>query len=165
MTQNSFQFTADRSTAQVKTRKELAAPRDLVWRCFSEKALIDRWIAPKPMTAKTQHLDFREGGYWHFAMIDLEGTHYWSRWDYETIQPKDLIVAKDGFTDETGVVNADMPTSISTSRFSDLPNGTLIEALVQYPSTEMMEMVINMGMEEGWRSTVERLDELLIDLQ
>ena len=159
-----FDFIADMQTSTLTVRREFAAGRQLVWDCYTKRELLDQWYAPKPLTTKTKSFDFRAGGHWHFAMIDPNGSQYWSRTDYETITPIDGFTGYDGFTDETGVVNADMPRSKVTMRFHDNGAQTLTETLVAYNSPEDLQKVIDMGMEQGLASTLARLDELLVKL-
>jgi len=157
-----FDFIADMQKSTLTVRREFAAGRQLVWDCFTKAELLDKWFAPKPLTTKTKSMDFRDGGHWHFAMIDPEGAHYWSRTDYETITPIEGYTAYDGFTDETGVVNPDMPRSYVDKTFVDLDGRTMVEMLISYKSPEDLQKVIDMGMEGGLASTLERLDELLV---
>ncbi|WP_323779787.1 SRPBCC domain-containing protein [Leisingera sp.] len=159
-----FDFIADMQKSTLTVRREFAAGRQLVWDCYTKAELLDKWYAPKPLTTKTQSMDFRDGGHWHFAMIDPEGTYYWSRTDYQTITPIEGYTAYDGFTDETGVVNPDMPRSHIRQAFTDLDGRTMVEMLVSYNSPEDLQKVIDMGMETGLASTLERLDELLVFL-
>ena len=84
-----FDFIADMADGTLTIRREFAAARQLVWECYTKSELLDQWYAPKPLTTKTKSFDFNEGGHWHFAMIDPNGTHYWSRTDFETITPID----------------------------------------------------------------------------
>ncbi|MCB1373490.1 MAG: SRPBCC domain-containing protein [Rhodobacteraceae bacterium] len=159
-----FDFIADMQDGTLTIRREFAAGRQMVWDCYTRSELLDRWYAPRPLTTKTRSFDFREGGHWHFAMIDPNGTHYWSRTDYETITPIDGYTGYDGFTDETGVVNPDLPRSRQELRLADKGDHTLVETRVSYDSPEDLQKVIDMGMEEGLTSTLERLDELLASL-
>jgi len=159
-----FDFIADMQKSTLTVRREFAAKRQLVWDCYTKCELLDQWYAPKPLTTKTKSFDFREGGHWHFAMIDPNGTHYWSRTDYETITPIDGYTGYDGFTDETGVINPDLPRSHINMTFTDKGNHTLTETVVSYNAPEDLQTVIDMGMEGGMASTLERLDELLVKL-
>lgn len=159
-----FDFVADMQKSTLTIRREFAAGRQLVWDCYTKRELLDQWYAPKPLVTKTKSFDFREGGHWHFAMIDPNGTHYWSRTDYETITPIDGYTGYDGFTDETGVVNPDMPRSHQDLSFADMGDHTLVQTLVTYNSPQDLQTVIDMGMKEGLTSTLERLDELLLTL-
>lgn len=159
-----FDFIVDMQKSTLTVRREFAAKRQLVWDCYSKSELLDQWYAPKPLTTKTKSFDFREGGHWHFAMIDPNGTHYWSRTDYETITPIDGYTGYDGFTDETGVINPDLPRSHIDMTFTDKGEHTLTETVVSYNAPEDLQTVIDMGMEDGMASTLERLDELLTKL-
>lgn len=157
-----FMFLTDNNTLTVK--REFAAGRQLVWDCHTKKELLDRWFAPEPLTTKTKHMDFRAGGYWHYAMIDPGGTEYWSRIDYLTIDPIDSYKALDGFSDETGAINPALPRSNWDVTFTDSGANTLVQTVVTYGSAEDLDKVIAMGMKEGLTSTLERLDKLLLAL-
>ncbi|MEJ2107738.1 MAG: SRPBCC domain-containing protein [Acidiferrobacteraceae bacterium] len=156
-----FDFLVDKQANTITVRREFAAKRQLVWDCYTKSELLDRWFAPKPLTTRTRFMDFREGGYWHYAMIMPDGTEYWSRQDYASIQPIEHYTARDGFTDETGEVNPTLPQSDQDLTFKDLGDHTLVQTIVTYPSLSDLEKVIEMGMQEGLTSTLERLDELL----
>jgi uncharacterized protein YndB with AHSA1/START domain len=160
-----FDFVVDKENSTLTVKREFAAPRQLVWDCHTQSALLDRWFAPKPLSTKTQHMEFKEGGYWHYAMVTPDGQSYWSRVDYLAIHPIDSYATLDGFTDETGVVNPDMPRSRWDVTFGDLKAHTLVTTVVQYNSPEDVQKVIDMGMQQGMESTLERLDELLDKLR
>jgi uncharacterized protein YndB with AHSA1/START domain len=159
-----FEFIVDQPNSTLTVKREFAGPRQLVWDCHTRAELLDRWYAPKPLTAKTTHMDFREGGHWHFAMIMPNGQAFWSRMGYEKIDPIDGYRALDGFTDETGVVNPDMPRSRQDVRFTDAQDRTLVTTVIQYNSPDDIQKVLDMGMQEGLTSTLERLDELLREI-
>jgi uncharacterized protein YndB with AHSA1/START domain len=106
-------------------------------------------------------MDFREGGYWHYAMLTPDGQAFWSRTDYQTINPIDSYAALDGFCDETGTINPQLPRARWDVRFTDLQQRTLVTTVVLYDSPDDVQKVIDMGLEAGLTSTLERLDELL----
>lgn len=156
-----FDFVADKANGQLTVAREFAGERQLVWDCHTKQELLDRWFAPKGLTTKTRHMDFRDGGYWHYAMVTPDGQQFWNRLDYVTIDPIDSYTAKDGFCDEAGIVNPDMPRSDWTVTFADASDRTLVTTVVRYASPEDMQKAIDMGLEGGMASTMERLDELL----
>jgi uncharacterized protein YndB with AHSA1/START domain len=160
-----FEFLADKNERTITVRREFAAGRRLVWDCHTKSEYLDQWFAPKPLTTKTKHMDFRDGGYWHYAMVTPDGEAFWNRLDYVTIQPIDGYTALDGFCDETGVVNPDMPRSSWDVAFSDGEDRTLVTTIVLYASSEDLQKAIDMGLKDGLASTMERLDELLPQLQ
>lgn len=159
-----FEFIVSKNNHTITVRREFNAKRQLVWDCHSKSELLDQWFAPKPLTAKTKHMDFREGGYWHFVMVTPEGEEFWNRLDYETIRPIDCYTVRDAFCDETGAINPDMPEAKWDVTFSDVHDRTLVTTVLQYASSDALQKVIDMGLKDGLTSAMERLDELLVVL-
>lgn len=156
-----FDFLVDMTKSRITVRREFAAKRQLVWDCHTKRELLDRWFAPKPLTTKTKHMEFKEGGYWHYAMITPEGDAFWNRLDYRSITPIDGYAALDGFCDESGIVNPDLPRARWDVGFTDASERTLVTTIVTYDSPEDVQKAIDMGLKDGLASTLERLDELL----
>lgn len=75
-----------------------------------------------------------------------------------------VYTALDGFCDDTGTLNPELPRSSWDVMFSDASGRTLVETIVAYKSHEELEKVMQMGMQEGLTSTLECLDELLLAL-
>lgn len=159
-----FEFIADKENSTITVRREFAAKRQLVWDCHTKSELLDKWFAPKPFTTKTKFMDFREGGHWHYAMIDPDGKHYWGRTDYLKISPIDSYQIRDAFADENGNSAPGMPIATWDVTFTDKGDHTQVQTIVKYASLDDLEKVINMGMKEGLTSTLEKLDELLLTL-
>jgi uncharacterized protein YndB with AHSA1/START domain len=160
-----FEFNASKDERIITVKREFAAPRQLVWDCHTKSELLDQWFAPKGLTTKTKHMEFREGGYWHYAMITPDGQTFWNRLDYKTIRPIDGYTAKDGFCDEAGVINPAMPGADWDVTFADQKERTLVVTIVEYASAEALQAALDMGLKDGLASTLERLDELLPSLQ
>ena len=156
-----FEFLANKDERTITVHREFAARRQLVWDCHTKRELLDQWFAPKPLTTRTKHMDFRAGGYWHYAMVTPDGDEFWSRLDYLTIRPIDGYSARDGFCDEAGRVNPDLPRSDWEVTFADAADRTLVTTIVLYASADDIQKAIDMGLKEGLASTMERLDELL----
>jgi uncharacterized protein YndB with AHSA1/START domain len=159
-----FDFVVDNEKSSITVKREFAAGRQLVWDCHTKRELLDQWFAPKPLTTRTKHMEFKEGGHWHYAMITPEGQSFWSRLDYQTINPIDGYVALDGFCDETGVVNPDLPRARWDVAFADAKERTLVTTVVLYNSPEDVQKAIDMGLKDGLTATLERLDELLLTI-
>lgn len=159
-----FDFVVDRAANTLTIERDFAAARQMVWDAYTKSELLDQWYAPKPMTTKTRSMEFREGGHWHYAMVDPSGQEYWGRLDYLTISPIDGYVALDGFADASGALNPDLPQARWDVTFTDANPHCRVRTLVSYGSTEDLDKVIQMGMEAGMTSTLERLDDLLLTL-
>ncbi|WP_118953169.1 SRPBCC family protein [Taibaiella helva] len=159
-----FDFLVDRERNTITIRKAFGAGRQLVWDAYTKSELLDQWFAPKPFTTKTRSMDFREGGYWLYAMIEPNGTEYWGRMDYLSIQPIESYTAMDAFCNEQGEVNPQLPRANWVVSFTDLGEHARVDTVVTYGSLADLETVVQMGMQEGLTSTLERLDELLASL-
>ena len=159
-----FGFLVDKEKNTLTIKREFAANRQLVWDCYTKAELLNQWFAPKPFTTKTKSMDFTEGGHWHYAMVDPDGTEYWGYTEYHEITPIDYYRTIDAFSDSEGTINPDLPQAKWHIQFSDKAEYSLVTTVVTYDSLEDLETVINMGMEEGMISTLERLDELLENL-
>lgn len=160
-----FDFVPDKAKRTITVIREFNGRRQLVWDCHTKSELLDQWFAPKGLTTRTKHMDFREGGYWHYAMITPDDQKFWNRLDYKTINPINGYTAQDGFCDESGTVNPALPGSNWDVSFADKDARTLVTTVVQYASEESLQAAIDMGLEGGMASTLERLDELLPTLQ
>ncbi len=109
-------------------------------------------------------MDFSEGGYWHYAMIDPDGKEYWGRMDYIKIKPVENYSGMDGFCDDSAVLNPELPRSFWDVTFTGQGESAMVQTIVTYKSLSDLETVLEMGMKEGLTSTLERLDALLLEL-
>ncbi|MBV8251060.1 MAG: SRPBCC domain-containing protein [Chitinophaga sp.] len=160
-----FDFLVNKADNKLTIRREFLAERPLVWDCYTKSELLDQWFAPKPLTTKTKVMDFREGGQWHYAMVEPNGTEYWGLTKYQQIQPIDWYKAIDAFCDEAGNINTDLPPAKWFVTFTDKVENTLVETEVSFNSLSDLETVIKMGMQDGMTATLEKLDELLLTLK
>jgi uncharacterized protein YndB with AHSA1/START domain len=159
-----FDFIADKEKSTLTIRREFLADRHLVWGCYTQSELLDQWFAPAPLTAKTKSMDFREGGHWHYAMVEPNGTEYWGYTEYLKIKPIDYYTSTDAFSNAKGEINKDLPRAEWLVTFSDKGENALVETVVTYKSFSDLEKVIQMGMEQGMMATLKKLDELLLTI-
>jgi uncharacterized protein YndB with AHSA1/START domain len=156
-----FDFLVDKDENRITVKREFAAPRQLVWDYHTKRELLDQWFVPKGLTTKTKHMDFKAGGCWHYAMITPDGQSFWNRLDYQSISPIESYAALDGFCDESGIVNPEMPRARWDVSFEEAGKHTLVTTAVLYASAQDVQKAIGMGLKDGMTSALERLDELL----
>src|SRR5580692_2967711 len=97
-----FDFTVDKVAKTIHITREFAADLDLVWDVFTKAEMLDQWSAPKPWTARTKEMDFREGGRWLYAMVSPENVAHYSLAEYIEIRPKSSFTTRNSFCDENG---------------------------------------------------------------
>ncbi|MDD7886942.1 SRPBCC domain-containing protein [Flavivirga sp. 57AJ16] len=160
-----FDFLPDKENNTLTIKREFAAERQLVWDCYTKEELLNQWFAPKPFTTKTKSMEFKNGGHWHYAMVDPEGNEHWGYTEYYDIDPIDHYRTSDAFCDSEGTINQDLPKAKWYVAFNDKGENTIVTTVVTYNSLNDLETIINMGMREGMMATLEKLDELLVSLK
>jgi uncharacterized protein YndB with AHSA1/START domain len=85
------------------------APRELVWRAWTQPELVMRWWGPKDFTCPAAKIDLRVGGKYLFCMQSASGPDFWQKgiWNtgvYREIVPMERLVMTDSFADEEGNV-------------------------------------------------------------
>jgi uncharacterized protein YndB with AHSA1/START domain len=78
------------------------APRELVWKAFTEADRLAQWWGPKGVTMLVRTLDFRQGGAFHYAMRAPDGHTMWGKFVYREIQAPERMVFVSSFTDDNG---------------------------------------------------------------
>ena len=94
---NNFVFEPNLAAKEIYISCEFSAPVEKVWKAFTEPDLIEKWIAPKPWTAKTKVMDFTVGGIWLYAMVGPEGQKHWSYAEFTAIETGSAISSTNMF--------------------------------------------------------------------
>jgi uncharacterized protein YndB with AHSA1/START domain len=73
------------------------APRELVWKAWTDPKHIAQWWGPKGFTTRVEQMDFRPGGIWRYVMCSPDGTEYPVNGVFREVVPSERIVATDEF--------------------------------------------------------------------
>jgi uncharacterized protein YndB with AHSA1/START domain/uncharacterized glyoxalase superfamily protein PhnB len=138
--------------------REIAAPRGVVWRCWTEPDLIRQWFCPKPWNLVEADFDLRPGGRMNTRMAgpggeDIAGEGIWLE-----IAPMRRLVFTDAFTE--GFVPTPEPFMTGVVELSDTPDGgTRLVWSARHAGAEARERHRAMGWEQGWNAAVDQLEE------
>ncbi|MGH2396829.1 MAG: SRPBCC family protein [bacterium] len=142
------------------------APRELVWKAWTEPAQLRRWWGPKGFTSPVCKIDLRVGGQYLFCMRSPDGQDYYNTGNYQKIDPLNEIVYTDSFADEKGNVvpashyglGADFPLELQvTVTFEDYEGKTKMTLKHGgLPAGEMSDQT-----EAGWNESFDKLAESL----
>jgi uncharacterized protein YndB with AHSA1/START domain len=157
-----FDLTVDKTTKKVFITMEFDAGLSLVWDAFTKQELLDQWYAPKPLTSKTKHMDFKVGGRRFYAMVSPEGQEHWGIQKYTAINPKTNFEMFNTFADKDE--NPQLPGSDWSVNFSEQNGVTKVSITIYNESLERMERVLESGFKEGFAAQVDNLKELLASL-
>jgi uncharacterized protein YndB with AHSA1/START domain len=138
------------------------APRERVWKAWTEPEQAKQWWGPKGFTAPFIKIDFRVGGKYLFCMRSPEGKDYWGTGVYREIIPLEKFVATDSFADAKGNVvpasyygmDADFPLELLwTITFEDLGGKTKMTLRHGgFPAGPART-----GAEQGWNESLDKL--------
>ncbi len=86
------------------------APRERVWRAWTDAQALAQWWGPKGATIRVLKLEFRPGGMFHYAMAFQPGHEMYGRFVYREIVAPERIVFVVSFSDaEGGITRAPFP--------------------------------------------------------
>src|SRR5215467_13186173 len=157
-----FDFTVDKSAKTVFVDREFDAELSLVWDAFTKREILDQWWAPQPWLSKTKYMDFKVGGRRFYAMVGPEGQEHWSIQKYTSISPKTNFKFFNAFADKDE--NPQLPGSDWDLNFSELNGTTTVRVSIYNESLARMEKMIEMGFSEGFKMTLNSLEDLLAEL-
>ena len=160
-----FDFSIDKENNTIQIKREFDANVELVWKAWTTAELLDQWCAPNPYRTETKALDFREGGFWHYAIVSPEGNKHWSRYDYKKIDFQKEIIELRAFSDENGMVSPDFPRTECVNIFSEANGKTRLTMTEKYKSLEMFEKMATGSHKKGFSSHLKNLDKLLLTLK
>jgi uncharacterized protein YndB with AHSA1/START domain len=151
--------------------REFNAPRELVWKAWTERESLMKWFGPKGFTMPAAKLDFRPGGIFHYCLCAPDGKEIWGKFIYREIVPPQKLVLVNSFSDEDGGVTRH-PFS-ETWPLEMLTTTTLIERAgktiltiewVPFNATDEELKTFDAmrdSMTQGWTGTFAQLDEFL----
>jgi uncharacterized protein YndB with AHSA1/START domain len=157
-----FDLTVDKATKTVFITREFDAELSLVWDAFTKQELLDQWVAPKPWTSKTKHMNFEVGGRRFYAMVSPEGQERWSIQKYTSITPKTNFKMFNAFADKDE--NPELPGSDWDFNFSEQAGTTKVSITIYNESLARLEKMIEMGFKEGFAMSMQHLENLLTTL-
>jgi uncharacterized protein YndB with AHSA1/START domain len=141
---------------------EFDAPVERVWQLWENPRSLERWWGPPTYPATFVDHDLTPGGRVTYYMTGPEGDQPRGWWKVISVDAPHALEFEDGFADDAGNPNLDMPVTIArvTLEATDAGGTRMVIASV-FPSLEQMEQLVAMGMEEGFTLALGQMDALL----
>lgn len=134
------------------------APREMLYRCWTEPALLKQWFAPKPYATPLAEMDVRPGGSSLIMMRGPDGQDMANRGVYLDVVPNERLVLTDAFTEAWQPSAKPFMTVILT--FEKQGEKTLYTARVRHWTVEDREAHEKMGFHVGWGICTDQLAAL-----
>ena len=152
----------DPQTLTMTVAAEFDVPIERAWQLWADPRLLERWWGPPGYPATFVEHDLRAGGRTSYYMTGPEGDRSHGWWRVNVAEPPRHIELEDGFANEDGEPNPDMPTMRMQVDLSERSGGgTQMAIVTTFPSEEAMEQLLTMGMDEGMRAALGQIDDLL----
>jgi uncharacterized protein YndB with AHSA1/START domain len=132
------------------------APRELVWKVYTDAALVPEWWGPRYLTTVVEKMDLKVDGKWRYIQKDARGNEYAFNGVYKEVKAPERLAYTFEFEPMAGHISTDWIT------FEELPDGkTRVVARTTFDTLEDLEGMLQSGMEGGAVETWDRLEELL----
>ena len=159
--------TAVRKNLEARTMTldaEFDASAERVWQLWADPRQLERWWGPPTYPATVTRHDLRAGGRVEYHMTGPAGDQPRGYWDIDEVDPPRSLVFRDGFANDDGTPNTAFPQAVGHVTITEIGGGrTRMSIHSLFPSTEAMEQVLAMGMEEGLTQAVGQIDAILAE--
>ena len=145
---------------QILITREFNAPKHLVYKAITTPELVAKWWTAKRGDMKVAEIDLRVGGKWRSVMEAEGGFEVGFHGEYREIVPNEKIVSTEAYegAPEAGA-------TLNTVTLTETDGRTTMTVLIEAPSKEVRDMIIESGMEAGMQDAYDLLEEVAISLK
>ena len=155
---NETKTVAEPGKQEIIITREFDAPRELVFRAFTDPELYTQWLGPRELTMTLETFEPRDGGSYRYIHRDNAGNEYAFHGLYHEVTAPERIINTfeyEGLPERGHVI-------LGTARFEALPGDrTKLTTQSVFQSVADRDGMVQAGMERGVNEGYERLDELL----
>jgi uncharacterized protein YndB with AHSA1/START domain len=142
---------------EIRIERVFEAPRERVWRAFTEPALVAQWWG-RGNKLVIERMEVERGGHWRFVEHGPDGVHGFEG-RFREVTPQERIVMTFEWDGMPGYV------AVDTATFEDLGDGrTKVVTTSLFHTTEERDGMLESGMEQGLGESYAALDRVLSTL-
>jgi uncharacterized protein YndB with AHSA1/START domain len=148
---------------QILITREFDAPRHLVYKAWTTPELVKRWWNAKRGEVTIAEIDLCVGGTWRYVMVTGDGLEVGFHGEYREIVPNERIVSTEIYE---GMPQGEPEEgTLNTATFAESDGRTTLTIIVQAPSKEIRDLIIESGMEAGMQDAMDLLEEVAVSLR
>ncbi|HEU5430820.1 MAG TPA: SRPBCC family protein [Thermomicrobiales bacterium] len=151
-------ISAEPGVPQIVTEREFDAPRDLLFRAFTDPELLPQWLGPREYTMIVDRYELRDGGRWRFRHQEADGGEQGFHGVFHGEPSPAGIVRTFEWEGLPGHV------LMETATFEERDGKTLLRTNSVFQSVADRDGMIESGMEHGVDDSMDRLDEVIARL-
>jgi uncharacterized protein YndB with AHSA1/START domain len=148
---------------QILITREFDAPKELVYKAWTTPELVKRWWHAKRGEVTIAEIDLRVGGRWRYVAVTDDGFEVAFHGEYREIVPEERIVSTEVYEGAPQPEGEEQGT-LNTATFTESGGRTTLTILVQAPSKEIRDAIIDSGMEAGMQDALDLLEEVAVSL-
>lgn len=153
----------DEQALTMTVTAEFDAAIDAVWQLWADPRKLERWWGPPTHPATVVDHALVEGGRVTYFMTGPEGDRFHGWWRIGSVDAPNAFEFEDGFADEAGAPNPDLPTTQAQVTLDINASGrTRMVITTTFASLDAMQELVKMGMEEGITMALGQADALLV---
>lgn len=149
------------SDTQILITREFAAPKHLVYRAVTEPELVKRWWNAKRGEVTVAEIDLKVGGKWRYAMVTPDGFEVAFHGEFREIVPNERIVQTEAYE---GAPGPDDNATVNTMTLTEQDGRTTLTVLIDCPSPQVRDAIVESGMEAGLQDAYDLLEEVAVSL-
>ncbi len=154
-------ITKDTATLTMTLVSDWNASVARVWQLWADPRQLEQWWGPPTYPATVVDHDLTVGGQVKYWMTGPEGDKHGGWFTFTAVDPPNSLEFEDGFADDSGNPNPNMPVGLVKVALTDHDGGTRMTITNRFPSAESMEQLLAMGMEEGMAAAIGQIDGVL----
>jgi len=150
---------------QILITREFAAPKHLVYKAWTTPELVKRWWSSEYGDMTVADIDLRVGGRWRYVMVREDGFEVAFHGEYREIVPNERIVSTEiyeGAIEDPAAV--DEQTVVNNITFTEADGATTLTVLVECPTKDIRDVIMNSGMESGMQKAYDYLEKVAVSL-
>ncbi len=149
---------------EILITREFDAPKHLVYKAWTTPELVRCWWSANRGEVTIAEIDLRVGGMWRYVMVTEDGFEVGFHGEYREIAPNERIVSTEVYE---GMPQGEGPEegTLNTATFTEADGRTTLTILVQAPSKEIRDAIIDSGMEAGMQDAMDLLEEVAVSLR
>ncbi len=156
-------ITKDLDTRSLIITAHFAAPVERVWQLYADPRQLERIWGPPTYPATFVAHSLTPGGLVHYYMTSPEGERFHGGMRILTVDEPHGFTFEDFFADDSYAPAEGMPVSRCSYVFEADGDGTTATYTTVYETAEALQQVLEMGMEEGSRESINQIDALLAE--
>lgn len=146
---------------QILITREFDAPRHLVFRAITTPEFVKRWWHANRGEVTIAEIDMRVGGKWRYVSVTDDGFEVGFHGEYREIVPNERIVSTEVYE---GAPGGDENGTVNTVTLTENDGRTTMTTLVQAPSKEIRDAIVESGMEAGMQDAYDLLEDVVASL-